>query len=182
MIFLIYFLFTATVSGITSECPDKYFVAEKNDMSKPSFPDEDRIVKKEICCKLTENSGFWAQEAWLDECLFLKTGLYKAIWIGDGVIDPGSRLFIVAFQGWNRALSSLDKKISRALKIITALVNWQNRSIFLSNITTIIVIMKRRTTWPHLMYTTARGVRFWQGMKESRKIRFGFMPKELLSH
>jgi len=63
MIFLIYFLFTATVSGITSECPDKYFVAEKNDTSKPSFPDEDRIVKKEICCKLTENSGFWAQEA-----------------------------------------------------------------------------------------------------------------------
>ena len=30
--------------------------------TKIQIPDEDRIVKKAFCCKLTENPGLWAQE------------------------------------------------------------------------------------------------------------------------
>ena len=37
MIFLKTFLFTANDPPIASEWPEKYFVAEEKDMSKPSF-------------------------------------------------------------------------------------------------------------------------------------------------
>jgi|GEM_PF-1468048 hypothetical protein len=78
-----------------SYCNDAIASPKRLQTTKIQIPDEDRIVKKAFCCKLTENPGFWVQEVLLHECVFLKTGLCRVIRIGDGVIDTVSQLLII---------------------------------------------------------------------------------------
>ena len=64
------------------------------------------------------------------------------------------------------------ERYHRSMKIITALMNWQIKSIFLSNITTIIVITKRWIIWFRSMFTTVTDVKSWQGVKKLRRKRW----------
>jgi len=45
------------------QCNDATASPKRLRTTKIQIPDEDRIVKKTFCCKLTKNPGLWAQEA-----------------------------------------------------------------------------------------------------------------------